>query len=138
MSDKHSGIEYIETILKYVTNAVPKENITYEDLKTVVEKTLTPEIGEKLMPTIADALRQEGLDQGLQQGMQQGIEKGSLETAIQAVVDNLEVRFDFVSQEIFKMLSTINDISLLRALHRKSIKVESINEFKQILELMLV
>ena len=97
------------------------------------------------MPTIADALRQEGLDrglqqgmrQGMQQGMQQGIEKGSLETAIQAVVDNLEVRFDFVSQEIFKMLSTINDISLLRALHRKSIKVESINEFKQILKLML-
>ena len=64
LSEKRTGIEYIETILKYIINAAPAENINREDLRAAVDKIL-PHIGGKIMPTIADLLREEGIQQGI-------------------------------------------------------------------------
>jgi len=97
LSEKRTGMEYIETILKYIINAAPTENIDREDLKAAVDEALSHRGGE-IMPTIADSLRQEGIQQGIQQGMQQGMQQSARE----AVIDNLEVRFEVVPESMLK------------------------------------
>ena len=87
-----TGIEYIETILKYIVNAAPTENIDREDLKAAVDEALSHRGGE-IMPTIADSLRQEGIQQGIQQ------------SAREAVIDILELRFEVVPESIVNRLN---------------------------------
>ena len=64
LSEKRTGLEYIEAILKYIVNAAPEGNISYENLKVAVDEAL-PHKGGEIMPTIADSL----IEQGMQQGM---------------------------------------------------------------------
>lgn len=132
LSEKRTGMEYIETILKYIINAAPTENIDREDLKAAVDDALAHK-GGGIMPTIADSLRQEGIRQGMQQGIQQGIQQSARE----AVIDNLEVRFEVVPESIVNRLNEIHDPSILRIFRRKAVKVMSLEEFEQIIDLMM-
>ena len=45
-----------------------------------------------------------------------------------------EVRFEIVPRSIVKRIHDIHDSSILKILHRKAIKVPSIEEFDEILE----
>jgi hypothetical protein len=55
---KKTGLEYLETMLKYVVNAA--DRITDEDLRKIVMETE----GGKLMPTIAQKWLEEGITAG--------------------------------------------------------------------------
>lgn len=80
LSQKRTGMEYIETLLRYILSAASKSNVTYEDLKDAVSESL-PYIGGEIMQTVADSLREQGIQQGI------------LQDASESVVDNLEMRF---------------------------------------------
>jgi len=85
------------------------------------------------MPTVADVLREEGRQEGIQQGIQQGI----LQNAMKSLIDTLEVRFETVPQSIIKILDGISDPSILGLLHRKALKAKSLEDFRQIVDLMM-
>ncbi|MHA1280472.1 MAG: hypothetical protein ACTSQ8_25175, partial [Candidatus Helarchaeota archaeon] len=104
LSEKQTGLEYIEAILRYIANAAPDGNINYEDLKTAIEQTI-PDKGGNILPTIADALREQGKKEGVQQGIQQGMIQKSRED----IVDILEIRFEIISRSILNVLNEIND-----------------------------
>ena len=74
-------------------------------------------------------MRQEGLQQGIQQGIQQ--------SAREAVIDNLEVRFGVVPKSIVNRLNEIYDPSILKIFRRKAVKVNTLEEFEQIIDLMM-
>jgi len=59
-----------------------------------------------------------------------GIKKGIRES----VIDNLEVRFQVVPQSIAEALEEIEDVSVLKMLHKKAVTVGSIDEFMQFLK----
>ncbi len=61
-AEKGTGLEYLETVLKYILNAAPTDNISYEDLKVAVDEAL-PYGGGEIMPTIADTLIERGVQQ---------------------------------------------------------------------------
>lgn len=89
LTDKRSGLEYLETVLRYLSSGTDK--VDKDDLRQAAEAVL-PEIGGKIMSTVAEKWVEEGMEKGLQQGMQQGV----LKAAREAVIDILEVRFDVV------------------------------------------
>ena len=128
LSEKRTGLEYIEAVLKYIVNGAPTDNINYEDLKVAVNKAL-PHKGGEIMPTIADTLREQGMQQGIQQGMQQG----KIQAAREAIFENLEARFEIVPQSVVKRIDEIEELSLLKMLHKKSIVVNSLEQFKEML-----
>lgn len=65
--------------------------------------------------------------------MQQGIQQSARE----AVIDNLEVRFEVVPKSIVNKLNEIYDSSILKIFRRKVVKVKSLEEFEQIIDLMM-
>ena len=133
LSEKRTGIEFIETILKYLLSAASADTINdYEEIKAAVDQAL-PQTGGEIMPTVADVLREEGRKQGIQQGIQQGI----LQNAKKSLIDTLEVRFETVPQSIIKILDETSDPSILGLLHRKALKAKSLENFRQIVDLMM-
>jgi predicted transposase/invertase (TIGR01784 family) len=73
--EKQTALEYLETIIRYFASTVPKEKISFNDLKDIINESFANKGGE-IMQTIADVLRNEGMLKGMQKGMQQGMQQG--------------------------------------------------------------
>ncbi len=50
------------------------------------------------------------------------------------ILDILAERFDFVPKDIREQLETLNDTEILNELVRKTVKMETLEEFKGLLE----
>ena len=134
LTDKRSGLEYLETVLRYLSSGTDK--VDKDDLRQAVETAL-PEIGGKVMSTIAETWveegMQKGLQQGIQQGVQQGIQQGRLQSTREAILESLEARFEVVPRSVVKRIDEIEELSLLRILHKRSVVVDSLEKFKEVL-----
>jgi hypothetical protein len=80
-----------------------------DKLKSEFEDTLRYYEEEKKMPYITSIERS-------------GIEKGILQTAREAVLDNLEIRFEQISPSLIEKVNRIDDPSILRMLRRRAEK----------------
>ncbi|MBW2010415.1 MAG: hypothetical protein JRI32_01865 [Deltaproteobacteria bacterium] len=132
LSEKQTGLEYIEAILRYIANASPDGNITYEDLKTAIEQTI-PDKGDNILPTIADALKEQGKQEGIQQGIQQGI----LQKSREDVIEILEMRFGIIPRSILSVLNEISDPLTLKSLLKKAVTLKSLDEFEEFLDIIM-
>ena len=77
------------------------------------------------MPTIADVLRQEGLEQGLTQGI--------LQNARESVLEILDIRFGRIPATLTKQIQALDDPAFLKHLHRQAIQVDSLEAFEALL-----
>jgi len=99
-------LDWIMILPKKLSSTFHEEVIKYEE--------------EQKMPFITTAERI---------GIEKGIEKGELIRAGKAVVEVLETRFDLVHKETIRALDKIKKIDILEDLHKKAVKVESLEEF---------
>ncbi len=67
-------------------------------------------------------------------GIQQGIRQGVLQNARKAVVDILEVHFGNAPQNMVQRIHAMEDLTLLKVLHRKAATVPSLEEFEATLD----
>ncbi|HUM70233.1 MAG TPA: Rpn family recombination-promoting nuclease/putative transposase, partial [Chloroflexota bacterium] len=104
LREKATGVEYIRTILYYLTRATGR--VSREELEQALLAQGAP--GEKLMETIADEYIQLGVEKGLQQGLKQGLEQG-LERSILRV---LQRRFGALPSELPGRLAELPAIVL--------------------------
>lgn len=65
--------------------------------------------------------------------MQRGIEQGAVQNAREAVLEVLEIRFEAVPPELIEAVNQIEDISVLKQLHRQAIALDSLEAFQQLL-----
>ena len=126
LTGKKTGMEYLETVLTYVSRGT--DRVDEEDVRCAVEEAF-PQIGGDIMPTLAE----KWIEQGLQQGLQQGFLQALRETLIEV----LEDRFETVPQTLRNRLKDIDDPDMLRSLHKKSLHVKSLEEFKDALRATL-
>jgi RNase P/RNase MRP subunit POP5 len=121
--EKRSGLEYLETILRYVASGSDK--IREEDIESAVREVLRKNGGD-IMPTVAE----KWIEQGMQQGVEQGMQRGFLQALRGALIEVLEDRFETVPRTLMKSLGEINDPDLLKSLHKKALRASSSEEFK--------
>ena len=77
LEDKETGIEYFESVLRYVFSA--GKSFDEKDIIEIIkeaEKVLPA--GSGLITTTAERLRQEGLKEGLEEGLKKGLLKNSI------------------------------------------------------------
>jgi len=99
-----------------------------DDLEEQFEDTAERREEERRVPIISHLERK-----AIQRGMQQGMHEGGVRMAREAVLDNLEMRFERVPQSLAQKIERIEDPDLLRELRRKAWKVGSLDEFEQAL-----
>ena len=97
--EKKTGMQYIETVLRYIFHTV--EGMGVDDLKPIVEENLSEEKGRWIM-TLAEKVRNEGIEQGIQQGLLEGI------TAL------IEIKFGESGLKLLPELQKIRNADRLR------------------------
>jgi hypothetical protein len=116
--NKRSGLEYLETLLKYVASG--SDQIREEEIERGLKEILR-EKGGDIMPAVAE--------QWIERGIQQGIQQGILETSRADLIEVLEERFGTVSQTLRSRLRAITDPDVLKSLHKKAVNTGSLEEF---------
>jgi predicted transposase YdaD len=87
-----------------------------------------------LIEEIEKEKKDEWRSEGLQQGLQQGIQQGSLRESRGLIFELLDERFGEVPKSVASVLDKIDDVKVLRSLHRLAIHCLSIEEFKKAID----
>lgn len=82
---------------------------------------------ERRMPFLS-RIEEEAMEAGIQQERQQ-----TLQVVRENVIEILQMRFQEVPPEFSDVLNKINDVSILKQLHRQALTVSSISEFQQLI-----
>ena len=85
LEDKQSGIEYFETMMRYIFST--RTDLTKETANEIMSKLETnyPE-GSEVIMTLAEKFRNEGLEQGMMKGIEEGRRKEKIDTAIKLLI----------------------------------------------------
>ena len=119
---RETGLQYLETVLRYVFSTA--ENITVDELKNMVEQSVSKEGGDTIM-TLAERLITKGIEQGIEQGVCQGLLEG--------IELGLSLKFGAKGLKLMPAIEDIKDSKLLKAL-KEAIKVSGdISELEAII-----
>ncbi|MCP4110119.1 MAG: Rpn family recombination-promoting nuclease/putative transposase, partial [Desulfobacteraceae bacterium] len=121
--DSEGGLRCFEAILRYVFSTV--EDMTAEKLRTVTEKSLSHEKGEFVM-TLAEKLRNEGIQIGEERGHQQGLREGLLE----AVEIGLSLRFGDQGLKLMPFIQQIQDTDRLKSIKEAVKTAKEVSDIK--------
>jgi len=140
LSERRTGLEYLESILRYVSQGTGE--IDGEELREAVEEAF-PE-GGGLMSTIAERWveqglqqgmqqgLQQGLQQGMQQGLQQGVRRGERQGLLAGIELGLELRFGSEGLRLVPEVYKIEDVDVLRAIHAGLRTAGTLDELRRI------
>jgi hypothetical protein len=103
LEDKQTGIEFLETMIRYVFSAA--NNLTKRDMEIIIKEieTTFPK-GSEITMTLADILREEGMQEGIEIGQAKALSK----TALQL----LTAKFGVLPKELTEEISKLDVISL--------------------------
>lgn len=90
LTRQRTGLEYIRTVLYYLTRAT--EKVSRVDLQQALLQV--GEQGERAMTTIAQEFIQEGIREGIREGIQEGIKKGQRKATRRIARQLLAMRHD--------------------------------------------
>ena len=68
-----------------------------------------------------------------QEGIEEGKHRGKVESARENIIIVLEVRFGEIPFNICESINLINDLSLLKKLHRNAILISSVEAFAELI-----
>jgi hypothetical protein len=111
LEDKQTGIEFLETMIRYVFSAA--NNLTKRDMEVIIKEieTTFPE-GSEVTMTLADILREEGMQEGLEKGIEKGIELGQAKALSKTALQQLTAKFGVLPKELTEEISKLDVISL--------------------------
>ena len=128
MQQKETGLEYIETVLRYLT--VGAEKVTEAELIKILKEVYVE--GEKLMPTIAQQWVEQGWTKGHRAGKQEGIEKGERKAKVESLNQIIALRFSVELGKFEKQLAKLT-LKDLKDLTEIALTVESLADFEKAL-----
>ncbi len=136
VQQKETGLEYIETVLRYLTSGA--EKITEAELTEILKEVYAE--GEKLMPTIAQQWieqgwtkgRQEGRQEGLKEGLEKGLEKGERKARVESLNQIVTLRFSVELGKFEKQVARLT-LKTLKKLTEIALTVESLADFEKAL-----
>lgn len=122
LEDKQTGIEYFETLMKYVFNA--RVDLTKEAIIKVMDKieSTYPE-GSDLVMTLAEKFREEGKEKGIEIGEV----KSLIKTTIRLLTKKFGVLPDKTKEKISKLDADTLEIIIVEIFEYKSL--EDINKY---------
>ncbi len=103
------------------------------DLEQIFIDKIYDYMEEKKMPTIAP-FEKMWLDEGIEKGIEKGRKEGILQEAQTTIIDILNERFGKIPSTLPNSVKKIEDHSVLRELRKHALKVNSIKEFKKLIQ----
>jgi len=115
-------MDYINIFYRYILKTT--DSVNREDMQHALN--MLPQGGEYIMNTLAEEWKQEGIVIGELRGEQ----RGELKTVRQLLLITLQDRFDLLPQFVINDIKSIESPETLNELFRKTLRCESLEQFK--------
>ena len=128
IEDKSSGIEYFETLMRYIFSA--RADLTKKNINEIIDKieNAYPEGSEAIM-TLAEKFREEGIIKG----MMEGIDKGRKEERLNTTTKLLTKKFGVLPEELKIAISKL-DLVTLEVIVDGIFEYQSLEEVKRYIQ----
>jgi hypothetical protein len=116
--------EEVENLFRFIDRMMSLPKQLEQQLRT----QLIEYREERQMPFISpmeELIQEEAMERGLQQG--------TLQTQRENILDLLQVRFGELPESVVEAVNRLEDITILKQLHRQTISVGSLADFEQLL-----
>lgn len=125
LEDKQSGIEYFETMMRYIFSA--RIDLTEEKVNEIMSKieTTYPE-GSEVIMTLAEKFREEGIEEGIEKGVKKSLVKTNIRL--------LTKKFGPLTDELKKGISEL-DIDTLEVITDNILEFKSLDDIKKYVQL---
>jgi hypothetical protein len=118
------GSEAVERFFRYMLNA----NVDRRGFDARVFLQHSQNLTELAM-TLADRIREEGLQTGLEKGLEKGRQEGEIHSRRQALQDVLEVRFAPIPEGLREVLSGVSELGRLEKLLKVAVVCPDLESF---------
>ena len=119
-------MDYISIFYRYILRTT--DSVNREDMQHALN--ILPQGGEYIMNTLAEEWQKEGEQRGIIIGEQRGEQRGELKTVRQLLLVTLQDRFDLLPQFVINDIKSIESPETLNELFRKTLRCESLDQFK--------
>jgi predicted transposase/invertase (TIGR01784 family) len=119
-------MDYIGIFYRYILRTT--DSVTRKDMQHALN--ILPQGGEYIMNTLAEEWQKEGEQRGIIIGEQRGEQRGELKTVRQLLLVTLQDRFDLLPQFVINDIKSIESPETLNELFRKTLRCESLDQFK--------
>ncbi len=128
LEDKQSGIEYFETMMRYIFSA--RTDLTKETANEIISKleTTYPE-GSEVVMTLANKFR----DEGLEEGIMKGIEKGETKALARTTIKFLTRKFGSLPEDLKKSISKL-DVATLDVMLDSIFEINSLDDIRKYIQ----
>ena len=90
---------------------------------------------ELVIESIAyEIFKEEGIKEGKEEGIKEGIKEGELKASKEMLFVALRERFDVISVGLAEKINEIENVTVLKELHRQAMRSESLEAFERTLE----
>jgi len=123
--------DYLQIILRYLE--LTREEEEYIDIKKIAETEIDE--GEKYMGTIAEMFRREGREETEQRFIQEQPkleQQAKLKANQETLIDVATEQYGPLPGMLHEKIKSIQSLENLRALHRRVIKTQSLEEFSEL------
>ena len=110
--EKETGLQYLETIIRYLASVLDEEELSLQQIKEMAEQAISKEAGGYIM-TLAEKLRKEGEKRGLIEGEKRGERKGKLEGFREAIELGITLKFPGDINAVMAKVNKIDDLETL-------------------------
>ncbi len=125
--ERKTALEYMEIFFKYLTKAT--DTVQEEDYRKALD--LVPEGGENIMNTLADQWIQQGKEEVLLE-KPYWEQQAKLENTKETLIDVATEQYGPLPSMLHEKIKSIQSLENLRALHRRVIKTQSLEEFSEL------
>lgn len=130
-----TGLGHLEAMVRYVVGVA--EHIPPEMVANAVADLVPGEEGVRIMTTLAERWKQEGMAKGLEKGLakgmerglEKGLEKGTIKTLHATLEDGLQVKFGDAGSALAPKIRDIEDADRLRDLLKELWTVSDLERF---------
>lgn len=135
LASKETAMEYLETMMLYVFNVA--KDLTKEDMEKIIhEANIISSEGSDIVMTLAEILRQEGIEIGIKKGIEKGIEKGISIGEVKALANTaiqlLTSKLGALPQDV-KTALTQADAPTLQLILTQIFTIQNIDEVRRYL-----
>jgi len=124
LMEKETGLQYLETVLRYLASVVDEDELSLKQIKDMAEQAISKETGEHIM-TLAEKLRNEGKVKWHKEGELKGLKDG-IEIAI-------ALKFP---EDIDMMMALIHKVEDLDTLNKVKLALKNKQDRAEILDLL--
>jgi predicted transposase YdaD len=129
LMEKETGLQWLEVVIRYLTSAREKDELSWKQIKDIAEKAISEEAGRYVM-----TLEEKTKNEGRLEGKLEGRLEGKLEGLKEGIELGIALKFPGDIDTVMAKVNKIDDLGTLKEIKETIKTAQDISEIMALLK----